>query len=71
MDTRYRDQGYAANLMEAPDGAFVTITRHGVVVGEIAVSFFAGGSDAKAQIAIKRFRPSELRQVETVDDFEA
>jgi hypothetical protein len=69
MDTRYRDQGYAATFKEEPSGAVVTITKNGVAIGEIAVGFFYGDMHAKAQISIKRFRPNEFRDVSTVDDF--
>jgi hypothetical protein len=42
-----------------------------LIVYPLAVGFFHGGYDAKAQIMIKRFAPNELREVDQIDDFDA
>jgi hypothetical protein len=70
MDSRYRDRGYSATLMEDAYGAFLTIKRNEVVVGEVAVGVFEGGPDEPVSIIIKRFRPNELRKVNEIDDFD-
>lgn len=70
MDTRYRDQGYSAKLTEAEHGAYLTIRRGDKVVAEVAIGFFHGGANAKAQVIVKRFAPDELREVAQIDDFE-
>ena len=51
-------------------GAYLSIRRNGVIVGEVAVGIFSGGPDTPVQVAVKRFRPNELRQVTIADDFE-
>ncbi|HJZ73177.1 MAG TPA: hypothetical protein VKE51_15640 [Vicinamibacterales bacterium] len=68
-DTRYKDQGYPASLLEEVFGAFLTIRRNGKIVAEVAIGLFEGGKDSKARVLVKRFQPNELREVLTVDDF--
>ena len=70
MDTRYRERGYSVELVEEAYGAYLTISRNGRTVGEVAVGVFSGGADAAVQIAVKRFQPNELRNVTVDDDFE-
>lgn len=70
MDTRYQDRGYSASFTETEYGAFVTIRRGEVIVGEVAVGIFEGGPTEPVSIIVKRFRPNELRKVSTEDDFE-
>jgi hypothetical protein len=70
MDTRYRERGYAVELVEEAYGAFLTISRNGRIVGEVAVGIFSGGPDTPVQVAVKRFRPHELQKVTVDDDFE-
>ena len=70
MDTRYKDRGYSATFMEEAHGAYLTIRRGDVIVGEVAVGVFHGGPQQPVEIMIKRFRPNELREVTQADDFE-
>jgi hypothetical protein len=70
MDTRYRERRYSAKLIEQDYGAFLQISRNGVIVGEVAVGIFSGGRDMPVQVAIKRFRPNELREVQILDALE-
>jgi hypothetical protein len=69
MDTRYKERGYSATFMEEEHGAYLTIRRNDVIVGEVAVGVHQGGKDEPVQITVKRFRPNELRKVESFDDF--
>jgi hypothetical protein len=70
MDMRYRARGYSAKLTEAEDGAYLTIARNNIVIGEVAVTIFSGGPDTPASILVKRFRRNELRDVTAVDDYD-
>ena len=69
-EDRYSKRGYSASLLEEAHGAYLTIRRNGKVVAEVALAILSGGEDAPVEIAIKRFRPKELRKVTTTDDFE-
>ena len=69
MDTRYRDSGYSVKLTEAEHGDYLTILRKDAIVGEVAIALSDGGPDTPVQVVVKRFRPHELREVRTVDDF--
>ena len=70
MDTRYRERGYSAELVEEAHGAYLKISRNSRTVGEVAVGIFSGGADAPVQVAVKRFQPNELQKVTGHDDFE-
>ncbi len=51
----YRDRScYAAKLTEAEYGAFLTISRNGVIVSEIAVGVLSGGPDRASWWRSKR-----------------
>lgn len=69
MNSSFRDEGYAATLSEEPFGAFLTILKHGAVIGQIAVGIVHGGPHALATIEIKRFVRHELEHVSTTDEF--
>lgn len=69
MDTSFRDHGYAATLSDEPFGAFLTISKHGTVIGQVAIGVFSGGPHATAQIEIKRFVANELQEITTTDEF--
>jgi hypothetical protein len=69
-DSRCKERGYSASLLEEDHGAYLRIRRGGTIVGDVAIGIFSGGHDAPVRIVIKRFRPDELREVAQVDDFD-
>ena len=68
MDDRYRKRGYSATFTENESGASLDIRRNGKIVCGIGVGIFSGGRDEPVAISIKRFQPSELRNVVTIDE---
>ena len=70
MDTRYRDRGYTADLIEAKHGAYLTLKRNGVVVGEVSIGYFQAGPDALPQVMVTRFRQNEIGDVNAVNNYD-
>jgi len=67
MDDRYQKCGYSTVLDERSYGAFLTIKRNGVIVGEVGIGVFEGGTTASVSIIVKRFG-SRAPKVAIVDE---
>lgn len=69
-DTRYQDRCYSVELLETRSGAFLTIRKDGVIIGEVGVGFMWGNEDALLQVSLKRFKPNEIEDARTADSFD-
>ena len=69
MNNPYREFGYTATLHQSDIGDFMLISRNGKLICEVMVTV-PMGENARAEIAIKRFAPNELKNVSTRDDYD-
>lgn len=60
MDDRYKKRGYSADLLENESGAYMTISRHGKIIGEVSVGIMRGGPDHPVEITVRHFVEGEL-----------